>query len=171
MRRRVATTSRARLLVGAIVAIVAIVGSVAGPSALAQPSAQDGFRAEVTAGTLGSALAGVGTYLGVNAICRQQAEDGPALYCIVYGMMGYVAALPLGGTAGVHIAASIRGTEGATWSSVLGAIGGEAAGLLMVRGTGALLDDPPEAYLVLAYLGITPLASGLGAAWGFNAGT
>jgi hypothetical protein len=125
----------------------------------------------VIAGTLGSSLAGVGTYLGVNAICQRQADDGPALYCIVYGMMGYVVALPLGACAGVHIAASIRGSEGRTWLSVLGAIGGEAAGLLTVRGIGALLADPPEAYVALAYLGITPFASGLGAAWGFNAGT
>lgn len=169
MNRPGATACRATPLLGAISVLV---GCVVATTAGAQPASTGALRAEeVAAGTLGSAVAGVSTYVGVNAICQRQGADGPALYCIVYGIMGYAIALPLGGTAGVHIAASIGDTQGRTWLSLLGAIGGEAAGLLTVRGIGGLLDDPPEAYLALAYLGITPFASGLGAAWGFNAGT
>jgi len=157
---------RSMLLICAIAVAIWPVGD-----AIAQPPSQGAVRAQVTAGTFGSAIAGVGTYLGVHAVCDELAADGPALYCIIYGMGGYAAALPLGAAAGVHVAASIGDAEGNTWLSILGALGGEAGGLLAVRGIGALLEDPGEFYVVLAYAGITPFASGAGAAWGFNAGT
>ncbi len=152
-----------------ICAIMVVIGPVGG--ALAQPSSQGAVRAQLAGGTVGSAIAGIGTYLGINAICDELAEEGPALHCIIYGMIGYAASLPLGAAAGVHVAASAWDIGGNTWLSVLGAFGGEAGGLLAVRGVGALLEDPGEFYFLLAYAGITPFASGAGAAWGFNAGT
>ncbi|MFB6286792.1 MAG: hypothetical protein ABEK03_09515 [Candidatus Bipolaricaulia bacterium] len=157
---------RSTLMICAIAVAIGPLGD-----AIAQPPSQHTVRAQVAAGTVGSAIAGVGTYLGVHAVCDELAEDGPALYCIIYGMGGYAVALPLGAAAGVRIAASIGDVEGNTWLSILGALGGEAGGLLAVRGVGALLDDPGELYFLLAYAGIMPLASGAGAAWGFNAGT
>ena len=136
----------------------------------AQASPRDAVPAELAAGTLGGAVVGGGTAYLAAAICAADADGWEALACIAYGALGYVVGLPIGTTVGVHIAGAAWGVDGNTLLSVLGAIGGEAGGLLITSGLGALQDDPPEAFQVLAFLGLTPLASSAGATWGFNVG-
>lgn len=138
----------------------------------AQPMApRDAVPAEVVAGTLGGAVLGVGSAYVATLACASQAEGWAALACIGYGVLGYLVGVPVGSTVGVHLAGSAWGIEGNTWLSVLGAVGGEAGGLLVASGLGALSgDEPPEALQVVSLLGLTPLASSAGATWGFNVG-
>ena len=138
----------------------------------AQPMApQAAVPAELAAGTLGGAVVGVGTAYVATAVCASQADGYAALACIGYGLLGYLVGVPVGATVGVHWAGSAWGVEGNTWLSALGAVGGEAGGLLIAGGLGALYeDDPPAALIAVAYLGWTPFASSAGATWGFNVG-
>ena len=152
-----------------VVLIVALMAFGAIEEAAAQPtSPQEAVPAELMAGALGGALAGAGGAYAAIAVCAADAEGWDALACIGYGVLAYLVGVPVGSTVGVHIAGAAWGVDGNTLLSVLGAVGGEVGGLLITSGLGALQDDPPEAFQVFAFLGLTPFASSAGATWGFN---
>ena len=132
---------------------------------------RDAVPAELAAGTLGGAVLGVGGAYVATVACASEAEGWAVLACIGYGVLGYLVGVPVGSAVGVHVAGSAWGVEGNTWLSLLGAVGGEAGGLLSSSGLGALGgEEPPEALQIVSLLGLTPLASSAGATWGFNVG-
>jgi len=154
-----------------LVALAVVLTLLPAVVATAQPSPRDAVPAELIAGTLGGAVVGVGSGYAATVACASQAEGWAALACIGYGVLGYLIGVPIGSTVGVHLAGSAWGIDGNTWLCVLGAVGGEAGGLLIASGISSLYDDdPPEAFLVFSFLGVTPFASSAGATWGFNVG-
>lgn len=159
--------------VHACVVLVFVLFLVSVPSLLAQeelPNPQAAVPAELIAGTLGGAALGLaGTYIASTA-CLSHVQGWAAFGCIAYAALGYLVGVPLGSVVGVHVAAAHYHVQGNLLLSILGGIGGEAAGLGCAALATKIFGDMTEPFGTLMFLGVIPFSSSVGAAWGYNAG-